>query len=81
MEDAIHPGDRPPHGLWVAQVPLDQLDVADRLQVLAPAGREVVEDADAVASSPERLGDVRTDEAGAAGHHVGLSLAHPEDST
>ena len=81
MKHAVRAAHRAAHRLRVAQVALDQLDVADRREVLPAPRGEVVEDADAVPSPPERLRNVGTDEAGSAGHDVGLSLAHPGDCT
>jgi len=53
------------------QVAFDELDpVEERGDVVALAGREVVEHADALALGEERLDDVRADEAGATGHEV-----------
>ena len=53
---------------------MKELDpVAHALQVRQEAGRKVVEHADAVATFDERCGDMRADEAGAAGNE---KLAH-----
>ena len=54
-----------------AHIPFDQLDAAEeRLQVLAPAGGEIVEDADPLPTLEQCLHEMRTDEAGASGDYV-----------
>ena len=74
MEDALDPVHRPPHVVEIAQVAFDRLEPVEAGDILAPAGREVVEDPHAVAAARERLGHVRPDEARAPGHEIQLSL-------
>ena len=57
------------HRVGVADVCLDELGAAAReraVEVLAPAGREVVDDGHLVAALEQRVDEVRADEAGAA---------------
>ena len=60
--------DQVAHRLGVADVELDELGAgADRaVEVLAPAGREVVENGHLVAPLEQGVDEVRADEAGAA---------------
>ena len=62
------------HGVRSRRSPSTSSTPSEAGEVLAPAGREVVEHAHAIAPPDERLGDVRADEAGAAGDEVELAL-------
>jgi len=56
-------GHRSLHRVGIDDRALDELDLAlHRLEVLTPAGREVVEDSHGFARREERLGDGRPDE-------------------
>src|SRR5579884_2432912 len=65
-----------PHHVRVAQVALHQLHV-EAFEVLAPSGREVVEDPHAGPAAQEALREVRADEPGPAGHEVQRACSHP----
>src|SRR4051812_26042573 len=69
MQHEVDSLDRPARGLGVADVADDQLGVA--VDVLAPAGREVVEHAHLRAAPDQGVDEVGPDEAGAAGHQHG----------
>jgi hypothetical protein len=59
VEDEVDPVDRFAHGRPAAQVSLDDLDPAgERLEAFLPAGREIVEDADAVSFREQLLDQV-----------------------
>ena len=59
------------HRVEVAQIALDDLDaLADRRQVVERAARKVVQNADPLAVAHQRLGEVGSDEAGAAGDQI-----------
>ncbi len=72
MEYAIHALNRAGHRFAVGDVPLDQLQtlVHQPLQVMTKAGAEIVQHTDAIAATDQGLGDMRTDESGAAGDEV-----------
>jgi hypothetical protein len=65
MEDDLDAGDGAGDRGLVGDRALDQLRI--RADVVAPTRRQVVEHANAVAPSEQRLDEVRTDEAGTAG--------------
>ena len=68
MEDELDAAHGVVDALVAPQLPLDHLDVVlEPFEVPAVAGREVVEDANAVAALEERANEVRADESGAAG--------------
>ena len=52
----------------IGEIALDELDAV--AQVVLVAGGEIVDDAHAVAARDERFGNVRADEAGAAGNEI-----------
>ena len=66
MIDDLDAAHRRVHALVGAQLAFDDLDV-EALEIGAVPGREVVEHAHVVAALQERFGEVRADEAGAAG--------------
>ena len=73
MKDALGAGDRPLDLCEIAEIALDHLDALQGVDILPAAGREVVEYPHPIAAARERLGHVRTDETGAAGHDVDLA--------
>src|SRR5579862_208050 len=77
MEDDLGAADRVVHALVATQLPLDDLDVEPG-EVLAAAGREVVEHAHVVAALEQAPDEVGADEAAAAGdedtHHRPTSV-------
>ena len=75
MEDELAAANRRVDALVAPQLALDQLHV-EPVEVLAAAGREVVEHAHVVAALEQRPHEVRADEARAARYedcHLGLS--------
>ena len=71
MEDHLDAADRAREQRVVADVAFEELDaIGDVGEVLALAGREVVDDANAVAARDQRARDRRSDEAGAAGDEI-----------
>src|SRR5207248_8841058 len=68
VEDDLDAARRRVHALVAPELALDELDVAlDVREVVAAAGREVVEDADVVAALEQAADEIRADEPGAAG--------------
>lgn len=64
MEDDLAPADGVVDALVASQIALDQLNlVLDAREVVAVAGREVVEDPDLVTAGEQFLNEVRADEA------------------
>src|SRR5207302_3910144 len=69
------------HERAVHHRPLDQLDVArveHVLDVLAPAGREIVQDQHLIASRRQRVHEVRSDEAGSSGDEISHRAVPPK---
>ena len=54
----------------VGEVAFEELDAGRCVEVAALAGDEAVDDADAMAAPDEFLGEMRADEAGAAGDEI-----------
>ena len=68
------PSDRGAHGVRIGDVGLDQRYAGG--QVVTRSGGQVVEHAHGIAALHERVAQVRTDEASAAGNEVGGHVGH-----
>ena len=56
--------------LKIGQIPFDELDAWNVIEIAALPGNEGVGDANAVTPANKLLREVRSDEAGAAGHEI-----------
>ena len=75
MQDEIGAVDRLLHGGRIAEVALDDLDLAIQAQeVLPPAGGEIVQDPDAFPPADQFVDEVRPDESRASRHQIGCHL-------
>ena len=75
VEDDLAPCDGAAHGVEVAQVALDQLDIVERAaQVLAAAGAEVVEHAHLDGRIEQSIEQMAADKAAAAGYERGSHM-------
>jgi len=70
MNDVVHACHRPGGDARLRQVGLQKLDDAEAIDVLPAPRRQIVDDADGMATHNQRLRDVRSDEAGASRHQV-----------
>ena len=68
MEHVIHPVDGPLGDGRLGEIAFQEINARDLLEVAALPGDEAVDDAYAVAAADELFGEVRSDEAGAAGY-------------
>jgi hypothetical protein len=75
MQHKIHPLDSSLAGLQVPDIPLKELDlVAERLQVLALAGQEIVQDSNPVSSADKLFGEMRSDKTGASRDEISFHV-------
>ena len=71
VEDVVHALHGPPTYLEPCRIAADETDaIAYGAQVLAPAGREVIEDGDVRAGAHEPLDEMRANESSTAGDEV-----------
>jgi hypothetical protein len=69
MEDAVHIPDRPPAGLEVPDISLNEFDIPDELRHILPfTGKEIVQDPDPLSAMHQSVGDMGSDKAGSPGN-------------
>ena len=71
----LDPGEGPLDGLRIADVALEQIDLAGQVGRHAGVGQQRVEDTHLAAFGDQRVDDVRADESGAAGDEDHLAPA------
>ena len=70
MEDELAPRDRRAREFQIGEVPVEEFDSADVIEIGPFAGDEGISDPDAMATPHELPGEMGSDEARAAGHEV-----------
>jgi hypothetical protein len=70
MKDVVDAADGSRGDARLGQIPFDELDLRQMREVFALAGDEAVDDAHALAATEKLFREMRTDEAGTAGHEI-----------
>ena len=70
MQHEVHAGDRALRERQIGEIPFEELDAGDVVEIAALAGDETVGDADGVPAADELFRQMGTDESGAAGDEI-----------